>query len=72
MPELSKDEAHALIEGAVASLLDPSQDVGNLGRYFAPDCWPRQHARRSAAVSLQPKLALLSPRASLRKVPRPP
>jgi ketosteroid isomerase-like protein len=37
MPELSKDEARALIEGAIASLLDPPQNVGNLSRYFAPD-----------------------------------
>jgi len=37
MPELSKDEARALIEGALASLLDPRQDVANLSRYFAPD-----------------------------------
>ena len=37
MPELSKEEARALIEGALASLLDPRQDVGNLSRYFAPE-----------------------------------
>jgi ketosteroid isomerase-like protein len=37
MPELSKEEARALIEGAITSLLDPRQDVANLSRYFAPD-----------------------------------
>ena len=37
MAELSRDEARALIEGALATLLDPQQDVGKLSCYFAPD-----------------------------------
>lgn len=37
MPELSKHEARALIEGAIASLLDPRQSVEHLSEYFAPD-----------------------------------
>jgi len=37
MPMLSKDQARALIEGAVTSLLDPRQDAAALSRYFAPD-----------------------------------
>ena len=37
MPELSKKEARTLIEGAVASLLDPKQNAESLSRYFAPD-----------------------------------
>jgi len=37
MPGLSKDEGRALIENALASLLDPHQDAESLTRYFAPD-----------------------------------
>ena len=37
MDQLSKAEARALIENALASLLDPHQDAESLGRYFAPD-----------------------------------
>jgi ketosteroid isomerase-like protein len=37
MAELSRDEARALIEGALASLLNPREDVADLSRYFAPD-----------------------------------
>ena len=37
MPELSTEQARALIEGALASLLDPKQDADDLGRYFASD-----------------------------------
>lgn len=37
MPELSKDPARALVEGALASLLDPQQDVDQLVRYFGSD-----------------------------------
>ena len=36
MSNLSKDEARALIEGALASLLDPQQGAEELSRYFAP------------------------------------
>jgi ketosteroid isomerase-like protein len=37
MPELSKEQARALIENALTSLLDPRQDAESLSRYFAPD-----------------------------------
>jgi ketosteroid isomerase-like protein len=37
MPELSKEQARALIENALASLLDPRQDAESLNRYFAHD-----------------------------------
>jgi ketosteroid isomerase-like protein len=37
MPGLSKEQARALIENALASLLDPRQDAESLDRYFAPD-----------------------------------
>jgi len=37
MSELSEDQARVLIEGAIASLLDPQQDADHLTRYFAPD-----------------------------------
>jgi ketosteroid isomerase-like protein len=37
MSGLSKEQARALIENAVASLLDPRQDAESLSRYFAPD-----------------------------------
>jgi len=37
MSELSKDEARALIEGAIESLLDPRREVGDLTRYFTSD-----------------------------------
>jgi hypothetical protein len=37
MPEPSKGDARALIESALASLLDPQQDTEGLSRYFAPD-----------------------------------
>ena len=37
MPELSQKQARALIENAIASLLDPLQDAESLCRYFAPD-----------------------------------
>ncbi|HUB10593.1 MAG TPA: nuclear transport factor 2 family protein [Acetobacteraceae bacterium] len=37
MPELSNEEARALIEGALASLLDPQQDTNQFVRYFASD-----------------------------------
>jgi len=37
MAGLSKQQARALIESALASLLDPRQDAESLSRYFAPD-----------------------------------
>jgi hypothetical protein len=37
MPELSKDQARASVEGALARLLDPQQHVDQLARYFASD-----------------------------------
>ena len=37
MQQLSKEEARALIESALVSLLDPHQDVERLDRYFTPD-----------------------------------
>lgn len=37
MSNLSKDEARALIENALASLLDPQQRAEDLSRYFAPN-----------------------------------
>jgi ketosteroid isomerase-like protein len=37
MAGLSKEAARALIESALASLLDPRQDAESLSRYFASD-----------------------------------
>ena len=37
MSRLSKEQARALIENALASLLDPRQDAESLSRFFAAD-----------------------------------
>lgn len=37
MPGLSKEQARALIENSIASLLDPQQDAAALDRYFTLD-----------------------------------
>ncbi len=38
MTGLSNDQARTLLSEAFANLLDPSEDVETLGRYFSPAC----------------------------------